>query len=101
VSGKTEVDGDVIFHNEDPHTVQSVKKSLRAATEDMAANLDSETQELVVNEGIKVFELNNTLINSVEGVNEAFGKLVRRMALVALLILAVLFGATKVLKGIF
>jgi len=101
VSGKTEVGGDDIFHYEAPHTVQSIKKSLRSATEEMAANLDSETQELVVNEGIKVFELNNTLINSVEGVNEAFGKLVKWMMLMAVLILAILYGATKIFKGVF
>lgn len=82
--------GDDIFHFEPPHTVQSVKKSLRAATEDMSKHLDDETQEMVVNEGIKVFELNNTLVNSVEGVNEAFWRLAKKVGLV-ILILAILF----------
>jgi len=101
LSGKTEVGGEDIFHYEAPHTAHSIKKSLRTATEEMAANLDSETQELVINEGIKVFELNNTLINSVKGVNEAFGKLVKWMVLMAVLVLAILFGATKMFTGIF
>jgi len=79
-----------IFHYDPPHTVQSVKKALKSATEDMSKHLDEETQEMVVNEGIKVFELNNTLISSVEGVNEAFWRLVKKTALV-FLIVAILF----------
>ena len=55
--------GEDIFHFSEPHTVQSVKKSLRSAAEEMGNNLDKDTQELVINEGIRVFELNNTLIN--------------------------------------
>ena len=66
ISGnKTDEDGggEDIFHFSEPHTVQSVKKSLRSAAEEMGNHLDKDTQELVINEGIRVFELNNTLIN--------------------------------------
>jgi len=101
VSGKSDVGGDDIFHFDAPHSVQSVKKSLRGATEEMAANLDLETQDLVIHEGIKVFELNNTLINSVEGVNEAFGKLVKWVILMAIIILTLLYGATQIFSGLF
>lgn len=86
VSGSKDEGGDDIFHFEPPHTVASLKKSLKAAAEEFGGNLDSQTQELVINEGTKVFELNNTLINSVDGVNEAFW----RLALWALAILVVL-----------
>jgi len=94
ISGnKTDEDGggEDIFHFSEPHTVQSVKKSLRSAAEEMGNHLDKDTQELVINEGIRVFELNNTLINSVEGVDEAFWKLVKWWSLVSAIVVGVLF----------
>ena len=97
VSGNKDEGGDDIFHFESPHTVQSLKKSLRSAAEDFGGNLDSETQELVISEGIKVFELNNTLVNSVEGVNEAFWRLVLWVAVGGLVVLAMLYVASKML----
>jgi len=83
--------GDDIFHFEPPHTVQSVKKSLRNATEEMSRNLDAETQDLVVQEGVKVFELNNALVNSVEGVDQAFWRLAKKVALVFVLVAIVFY----------
>lgn len=97
VSGNKDDGGDDIFHFESPHTVPALKKSLRSAAEDFGGNLDSETQELVINEGIKVFELNNTLVNSVEGVNEAFRRLVLWVAVGGLVVLAMLYVASKIL----
>ena len=89
VSGNKDEGGDDIFHFQPPHTVASLKKSLRSAAEDFGGNLDADTQELVINEGIKVFELNNTLVNSVEGVDRAFWRLAM-WALAVLVILALM-----------
>jgi len=44
--------GNNIFHFHALHSIQSVKESLRGATEEMATSLDLETQNLVINEGI-------------------------------------------------
>lgn len=91
MSKKTgETGGDDIFHIEAPLTVQSVKKSLKSATEEMCKHLDDQTQEMVINEGVKVFELNNELVNSVEGVDEAFWRLAKKTALI-FVVLAIIF----------
>ena len=36
----------------------------------MADNLDGETRQAILSESVKVFELNNSVIRSVEGINK-------------------------------
>ena len=75
-TGKENSEGEQIFRLKEPHTVGSLKKQMRETMEAMAQHFDNQTQEEVLDEGIKVFELNNTLVNSVKGVDEALWRLI-------------------------
>ena len=94
---KSKEGGDDIFHYQAPHTVQSIKKALKKATDDLVEHLDEDTQEQIVQEGIKVFELNNTLVNSVKGVNEAFWNLVQWCILAAVIVAIAVYIAINML----
>ena len=89
ISGKSDSQGEEIFKVEKPNSVSSLKKKIREAMECMSENLDEETKESILNEGVRVFELNNTLIHSVKGVNEALWRLTRKVFIIALLIVLV------------
>ena len=89
--------GEALFKFEKPHTIGSLKKQLRGAMEEMAGHLDEETQEKLLEESVKVFELNNTLIHSVKGINEAFWKLSKRLFIVALIVILISYLITKYL----
>lgn len=81
---------DDIFIFEAPHTVASLKKALRSGMEEMGGHLDPDAQEAIVQEGVKVFELNNTLIRSVKGVDDAFWKFILKMFIICTVLVAIL-----------
>ena len=89
ISGKNDSQGEEIFKVEKPNSVSSLKKKIREAMESMSENLDEETKDNILNEGVRVFELNNTLIHSVKGVNEALWRLTRKVFTIALLIILI------------
>ena len=69
-----------------------LKKEIREATNRIGEELDEGTREAVINEGIKVFELNNLVIRSVKGVNDIFyRKLMKLMMILMALALIVKF----------
>jgi len=82
-------DGEEIFKVDKPHSVSSLKKKIREAMESMSEHLDEETKENILIEGVKVFELNNTLIHSVKGVDEALWRLTKKVLMIALVFILI------------
>ena len=71
--GDSAAPGEAITHFEPPsRTIAVLKKEIREATNRIGEELDEGTREAVINEGVKVFELNNLVIRSVKGVNDIF-----------------------------
>ena len=72
--------GEAITHFEPPsRTIAVLKKEIREATNRIGEELDEDTREAVVAEGLKVFELNNVVIRSVRGVDDMIELLVARL----------------------
>ena len=98
ISGKSDSQGEEIFKVDKPNSVSSLKKKIREAMEDMSEHLDEETKEDILNEGVRVFELNNTLIHSVKGVNEALWRLTKKFLAITLLIVLASYLIAKWFK---
>ena len=77
--------GEEIFKVDKPNSVSSLKKQIREAMQNMSEHFDEELKDNILNEGVRVFELNNTLIHSVKGVDEAFWKLTKKLLTIAFL----------------
>ena len=88
-------EGEEIFKVSKPDTVSSLKRKIRDAMERMSEHLEDDTKEKILSEGIKVFELNNTLIHSVKGVDEAFWRLTKKMIMIALFLILVSYVIIK------
>ncbi len=71
----------------------AMKKKLRAATNELADGLDQDLQDRIIQEGVNVFKLNNSIIHTVEGVDEIFYKRLLKF----LAILAVVFAVCYVI----
>ena len=99
ISGNSDSQGEEIFKVNKPNSVSSLKKKIREAMENMSDNLDEETKENILNEGVRVFELNNTLIHSVKGVNEALWRLTKKVFIVTLLIILVSYLIAKWIRS--
>ena len=99
ISGKSGSEGEEIFKVEKPNSVSSLKKKIREAMENMSEHLDEETKENILNEGVRVFELNNTLIHSVRGVNEALWRLTKKVLMITLLIILVSYLIAKWIRA--
>ncbi len=77
------------FENQTP---SGLKKKLRAATNAFAEDLDKDLQERIIQEGVTVFKLNNSIVQTVEGVNEIFYKrLFKFLAIVVVVAVIVTF----------
>ena len=70
-------------------TPGSLKKKLRSATNALGQELDPDMQSRIIEEGINVFKLNNTIIHTVEGVNEIFYKKLFKWVAILVLIIAI------------
>jgi heme oxygenase len=88
-------EGERIFKVDKPDSVSSLKKKIREAMERMSEHLDEETKETILVEGIKVFQLNNTLIHSVKGVDKAFWMLTKKLLVIALFLVLVSYLIAK------
>lgn len=73
-------------------TTAAMKAELRSATNRIAAELDEETREKILVEGVTVFEMNNAIIGSVRGVDEIF---YRRLLICVVVLMALLAVAVK------
>uniref|UniRef100_A0A182N6H4 Heme oxygenase n=1 Tax=Anopheles dirus TaxID=7168 RepID=A0A182N6H4_9DIPT len=68
------------------HSIYELKQRLRKIVDEFGAHLDDDTRQRMLDESRKVFELNNTIIRTVQGVGRAN---VRIFKYVAMAILAV------------
>jgi len=73
-------------------TIGSLKKQLRKAINDLAEELDEETKEAILAEGVKVFELNNVIIGSVKGVDRVLKRRLLKLLIAIILLLLFLFA---------
>jgi len=73
----------------DKVSIGSLKKDLKAAINGLTDNLDQETRQAILEEGINVFKMNNTIISSVKGVDEVLQR--RLMKLMIAVLLTILF----------
>jgi len=89
ISRKQVCEGEELFKIEKPLSVYLLKKSIRDAMQSISEQLSGDAKERILQESVKVFELNNTLIHSVKGVNEAFSKLVQKVIIVSVFILLI------------
>ena len=68
-------------------TPGGLKKKLRAAANALGQELDPDLQERIIQEGVNVFKLNNSIIYTIEGVDEIFyKKIITWLAIVALIV---------------
>uniref|UniRef100_A0A182K6C7 Heme oxygenase n=1 Tax=Anopheles christyi TaxID=43041 RepID=A0A182K6C7_9DIPT len=63
------------------HSIYELKQRLRKIVDDFGARLDDETRQRMLDESRKVFELNNTIIRTVEGVGPANMRIVMYIAM--------------------
>jgi len=73
-------------------TIPSLKKKLRQAVNDLADNLDEETRQAILNESVKVFELNNSVIKSVKGINQVLLRRFFKLFIAVMLLLLFFFA---------
>ena len=73
-------------------TIASLKRKLRQAVNDLADNLDEETKAAILIESVKVFELNNTVIKSVKGINQVLLRRLFKFFIAAMLLLLFFFA---------
>ncbi|XP_049535816.1 heme oxygenase 1 [Anopheles darlingi] len=69
-NGERSVQGASLTTFED-HTIYELKQRLRKVVDEFGARLDDETRQRMLDESRKVFELNNTIIRTVEGTGRA------------------------------
>ena len=53
-------------------SISKLKRGMKSAMNRIAQDLDESTRDAICSEGIRVFELNNTIIKTVKGVDEIF-----------------------------
>jgi heme oxygenase 2 len=80
--------------NFDDDTIAVLKQQMRSKTDAMAEKFDDTTKELLLQESIKVFELNNDLVRSVKGASQ----IVWRQIGVVLLVLLTIYLFFKLWK---
>merc|ERR1712059_159777 len=73
-------------------TIGSLKKELRKAVNEVAEELDEETREAILEEGVKVFQLNNIIIGSVEGVDRVLKRRLVKLLIAVILLLLFIFA---------
>lgn len=69
-----------------------LKKNLKKAVNDLAEELDDETREAILHEGIKVFEFNNVIIGSVKGVDKVLQRRLVKLMIAVILLLLFIFA---------
>lgn len=73
-------------------TIGEVKKKLRSVINAMGEEMDLDLQQRVIEEGVTVFKLNNSIIQTVEGVDEIFYKKLYKYCGVLIVIVCILFS---------
>jgi len=73
-------------------SIGSLKKQLRKAVNDLAEELDEETKQAILVESVKVFEYNNLIIGSVEGVDRVLKRRLLKMIIAVILLFLFVFA---------
>lgn len=76
-------------------TIFELKNDMRKVIDEFAQDLDEKTRQGLIDESKKVFELNNEVIQSVQGVNEQLQKRVTNFVISSIL---VMFGIYLFMK---
>jgi heme oxygenase 2 len=79
-------------------SIVELKNEMRKVIDDFAEDLDEKTRQQLIDESKKVFELNNEIIQSVEGVNEQLQKRVTNFIISSFLILFGIYLFMKMWK---
>lgn len=74
-------------------TIGSLKKQLKTAINAFAENIDVDLRKEILEEGINVFKLNNTIIASVKGVDQVLRRRLLKM-LIAIILLVIFLMLT-------
>lgn len=75
----------------DDHTIYELKQKMRKTIDDFGARLDDDTRKQLIDESRKVFEMNNEIIKTVEGVNRANFKTLFYISIVAAIYVVIIF----------
>jgi len=70
----------------------ALKKKLRTATITITQDLDKDLQQQIVEEGVNVFKFNNSIIHTVEGVDEIFYKKIFKWIGILVFMLMIIFA---------
>jgi len=73
-------------------TIGALKKQLRKAINDLAEELDEETKQNILDEGVQVFKMNNVIIGSVKGVDRVLKRRLLKLFIAVILMLLFLFA---------
>ena len=89
-AGQESLQGNAVttFHGDTPG---NIKKKLRAAINTFGQELDIDLQQRIIQEGINVFKMNNSIIHAVEGVDEIFYKRLFKILAILVAIVAVIY----------
>merc|ERR1712083_521171 len=88
-TGKVKGTAVTTFEGETPG---GLKKKLRAAANALGEELDSDLQERIIQEGVNVFKLNNSIIYTIEGVDEIFYKKILTWFAIFAIVIGVIFA---------
>ncbi len=83
---KEERAGEAVTHFGTEHSLPWLKKQMRDSVDHFGEQLDPDVREKVILEGVTVFNLNNTIIRSVRGVDDIFYR--KLFNILSLLVLA-------------
>ncbi|KFB45396.1 hypothetical protein ZHAS_00013325 [Anopheles sinensis] len=95
--GEGSSDGAALTTFED-HSIYELKQRLRKVVDDFGARLDEETRQRMLDESRKVFELNNTIIRTVQGVERANVRIIKyvAVAIMAFIVMQYLVRSGKI-----
>ena len=80
------------FNSISGQTPGAIKKKLRAVTNVLGEEFDKDIQERIIQEGVNVFKLNNSIIHTIEGIDEIFYKRIFKWLTVLAIIVGIIIA---------
>ncbi|XP_058130463.1 uncharacterized protein LOC131287986 [Anopheles ziemanni] len=95
--GEGSTEGAALTTFED-HSIYELKQRLRKVVDEFGVRLDGETRQRMLEESRKVFELNNTIIRTVQGVERANVRIIKyvAVAIMAFIVMQYLVRSGKI-----
>lgn len=82
-------DGEALTHFGE--SIPSLKRKIKTTTNAVSEEIDEETKQMILSEGVRVFELNNELVKTVKGVDDIFrATLIKALAVIVVLVAFIL-----------